>query len=734
WVSSNTAVATVAADGTVTVLANAPLATDTTITATLTVGYGDPVTASFVVTALPAQLQLALTPDEPTLALGTVATLTPDFTMTDGSPAPSLDASDLTWLSSDPVLASVDAAGVVSTLKEGQVTISAVLTDTADDYDYDVSDADAVTVSAKAIVDFKLYAESSTTLAEQQTLLIHPIAIYSDKTTAPYTGLLDWTSSDNSNIRIAGSAPPQVNQATPVTITSLILSADVTADITVTDVNAVLTSKTLAVTFIKGALDSALTSVETSVDAVTLPIDVNYQLSAVAILSDNTVKALNTSSGVAWTDDDTGTSTDVTVDGTGGLVTITSAATNNSEITATFDGQEATAALAIKQSGTLYSIEIVPDDITLAIGVNHSLKALGTYQYDVDPATKYLVVDISDKVTWAVTNTTLATETSDQLTGLTVGSTTITASLSAKTATANVTVVSEIATISISPTTLTLSDDSSLQAQAYPVKAYANYTEGYKHEITDQVYWSSTAELTVSNITGKKGEITPLSFSGTPEVTAELFTEKGTTVNNALVVGFETRATTSLDITPATITLDNDEKQEFTATLTYDDATTSDVTELVTWSINNNTDAFVSNVAGLRGQVSAVGNSTATIAVTAILPGSVCDTSACTATATITRRDESATALTVSSDTSIVAIDGTLQFSVTGTFADPVREVDLTQEVVWSTDLTDSMERIATISNALGTKGLLTRIASGTIKVTATYKDITGVSGDIASP
>ncbi|WP_310733158.1 Ig-like domain-containing protein, partial [Colwellia sp. MB02u-10] len=40
WVSSNTAVATVAADGTVTVLANAPLATDTTITATLTVGYG----------------------------------------------------------------------------------------------------------------------------------------------------------------------------------------------------------------------------------------------------------------------------------------------------------------------------------------------------------------------------------------------------------------------------------------------------------------------------------------------------------------------------------------------------------------------------------------------------------------------------------------------------------------------------------------------------------------------
>jgi hypothetical protein len=569
--------------------------------------------------------------------------------------------------------------------------------------------------------------------------MIHPIAIYSDKTTGPYTGPLDWASSDNSNIRIAGGVPPQVDKITPVTITSLLLSADVTATITVTDNDASLGSKTLAVTFIDGVDGDtvATNSVETSVDAVTLPIDVNYQLSAVAILSDNTVKALNTSSGVAWT---AVGDANVTVDGTGGLVTITSAATNNSEITAAFDGQQAKAALAIKQSGTLYSIEIVPDDITLAIGVNHSLKALGTYQYVVDTDTKYLVVDISDKVTWAVTNTAFATETSDQLTGLTVGSTIITATLrnSANTTdftdTATLTVVSEIATISISPTTLTLSDDSNLQAQAYPVKAYANYTEGYKHEITDQVYWSSTAELTVSNITGKKGEITPLSFSGTPEVTAELFTEKGTTVNNALVVGFETRATTSLAITPATITLDNDEKQEFTATLTYDDATTSDVTELVTWSINNNTDAFVSNVAGLRGQVSAVGNSTATIAVTAILPGSVCDTSACTATATITRRDESATALTVSSDTSIVAIDGTLQFSVTGTFADPVREVDLTQEVVWSTDLTDSMERIATISNALGTKGLLTRITDGTITVTATYKDITGDSGDIASP
>jgi uncharacterized protein YjdB len=733
WTSSNATVATVDINtGVVTILNNATLNATTTITATIVVTDGDDVSASFVVTAVPAQLRVALTPDEPSLALGTVQTFTPVFSMTDGSAAPVLSASDLTWSSLDNVIASVDTLGVVSTLKEGQVTISAVLTDAANEYAYDVSDINAVTVSAKIIVDFKLYAESSSTLAEQLILRVHPIAIYSDKTTEPYTADLDWSSSDTVNIKIAGTvaSSPQVNQITPVSISSVDLSADAPATITVVDNDAGLGSKALAVTFIDATVTT--TSVETSVDVVTLPIDVDYPLSAVAILSDNTVQKLNTNSGVAWADNNAGAVSDVTVDGAGGLVTITSAATIDTNITAIYDTITATSALIIKPDAILYSIEIVPGDITLALGVKHNLTALGTYKYDSNPNSKYLVVDISDKVTWTVTNSALATEASSQLVGVSVGSTIITATLrnvtntADITDTADVTVVEQITLISTIPTTLVLSNDSSLQAQVYPIKAYANYAGGYQHEITEQLYWSSTTELTVSNISGKKGEITPISFSGTPIVTATLFTEKGTAVNDSLAVTFPTRTLTSLAISPPTITLDNDDKQSFTATLTYSDASTNVVTELVTWSIDNAADAFVNNVAGQRGQVSGVGSSTATITVTAKLPGSLCSSVLCTSTATITRQDESATALTITPGTATVVIDATLQFNVTGTFATD-GEVDLTEDVVWSTN----DPSIATISNKLGSKGLLTRIIDGNIKVTATYRTIKSETGFI---
>jgi hypothetical protein len=122
-------------------------------------------------------------------------------------------------------------------------------------------------------------------------------------------------------------------------------------------------------------------------------------------------------------------------------------------------------------------------------------------------------------------------------------------------------------------------------------------------------------------------------------------------------------------------------------------------------------------------------SASATVTVTALLPGSNCSSSVCTSTATITRQDESATALTITPDTATVAVDATLQFNVTGTFATD-GEVDLTEDVVWST----SNPSTATISNKLGSKGLLTRMTIGDITVTATYKNINNDSGDISSP
>ena len=115
WVSSNTAAATVDANGLVTAVANGT----TTVTATAS---GSSVSGTSNVTVAQTAASIAVTTPSETVTAGQTVQLS---AMVEDAGGSALSSPNLAWSSSEPDLATVDGAGVVSALRSGVVTITA---------------------------------------------------------------------------------------------------------------------------------------------------------------------------------------------------------------------------------------------------------------------------------------------------------------------------------------------------------------------------------------------------------------------------------------------------------------------------------------------------------------------------------------------------------------------------------------------------------------------------------
>ena len=142
--------------------------------------------------------------------------------------------------------------------------------------------------------------------------------------------------------------------------------------------------------------------------------------------------------------------------------------------------------------------------------------------------------------------------------------------------------------------------------------------------------------------------------------------------------------------------------QQFTATGTYSDGTTQDLTSQVTWSTSDTSVATVSNAAGSEGLASTVG--VGAVTVTATDPGT-----GETATTTLTVTNAVLTSLAVTPENpSSIAVGRTQRFKAIAVFSDGSTQ-DVTNRVVWSSSNT----AIATVANAAGSKGLVTTVSVG---------------------
>lgn len=162
---------------------------------------------------------------------------------------------------------------------------------------------------------------------------------------------------------------------------------------------------------------------------------------------------------------------------------------------------------------------------------------------------------------------------------------------------------------------------------------------------------------------------------------------------------------TSIEITPSSVSIAPETTGQFTATGTYSDNSTKDITASVTWSSSDTAVATINNSSGLATAIAA---GTTTITASS---GSI------SGTATMTVATLTSLAITPASPA--IALGATQQFIATGTLLNGTNQI-MTNVVSWSS----SSPSVATISNTTGSKGLATSFAAGNATITASLSGL----------
>lgn len=187
-------------------------------------------------------------------------------------------------------------------------------------------------------------------------------------------------------------------------------------------------------------------------------------------------------------------------------------------------------------------------------------------------------------------------------------------------ATSSITVQSAITQLAVTPTALSIDQNATAQ-----LAAIGTYADGSTADVTASATWTSSAPAIA---TVSAGTVTGVS-AGTTTITATLgsFSASATVTVNPLLQ--------SIAVAPSTATVVTGAKQAFTATGTYSDGSTRDLTNSVTWTASDTGLASIdaSGVATglnagtvtIRGSLGAVsGSATLTIlatpAITAVQP------------------------------------------------------------------------------------------------------------------
>jgi uncharacterized protein YjdB len=408
---------------------------------------------------------------------------------------------------------------------------------------------------------------------------------------------------------------------------------------------------------------------------VTLAIRQTAELSAAYhTLADADVAADD----VTWSSSDTSR---VTVVGTGATATVTGVATGTATITATGkDGLVGMSVVTVSPK-MLVSIELDPVDPSIHLGTTVELTAIGHYDDDS-------TADLTTQVTWTSATTSVATiDNTGLVTSAGVGASVVTATSGSIQGSTTVTVTdAELVSLAITP-----ADPSIPRGTAQRFVATGTYTDNTTQDITDTVTWSSSDEAiaTISNTAGTRGRAqSPTTGNlGTVTITA---TAPTPTITATTTLTVTSATLVSLAIEPRDPSIPRGTSQAFTATGTYTDATTQDLTDEVNWDSSATTVATISNTGATKGTAqSSTSGSLGTTTITATMPSTTISDS---------------TVLTVT-DAELVSIDvtpasasiprGTDQpFVATGTYTDNTTQ-DLTDTVTW----TSSMTNVATVSN-----------------------------------
>ena len=648
------------------------------------------------------------------------------------------------WQSANPAVATINSRGVVTAVSAGTVQFTASFGGLA-------QSTPTVHVSATALVSTTLkvpYPVINAGSSEQLSL----IGVYADGTSQDLTSLAIWKSSDSTVLQtsstgfiqavatgkaqitatLAGFSAVASIEAFPATLVSVVVlpvngrfalgtSLQFTAlatfsngsqfdispvalwtatDPTVMTINATGLAKsgkvgttTVSATFqgISG------TSTATNVTGATLtkiainPASARFAASTHAwftvtgFFSDGTVQ--DVSNDVVWTVSDP---TIASIDSTGSVYGI---AAGNATLTASAQSVTAAVPLTVTDA-TLESTVITPGNVELPVSVERQFYLVGNFS---DGSTQ----DMSPDAIWLAPTPTVVFAT--QKTGIGIGVApgvgTLAAQLGNFTAATPVTVTN----VSLTGITLTPANTTVRQQGSQQMTATGTFSDGFRQNISlDAVLTAANPGLVYLN---QQGLVIGTGV-GSTQITAAFDNLQSSPANFTVLSG----TLDSISLAPANPSVTVGGEAQLTATGTYADGTTQNLSQQVTWT---SSDPAVLSVDANGLATAHATNTPVTVTVTA-----TSGTTTQSFTVTVSPSSESSTSITalaIQPSSAVIGSGSTRQFIATATYAD-----GSTANVSGTTTWSVANSGVATFNNS----GLATGVGTGGTLVTATSNGI----------
>jgi len=502
-----------------------------------------------------ALVSIAVTPASPAIALGTNQQFAATATYADGS---TLDlTTSVNWSSSAPAVATINPAGLATSVSVGQSTIGAAAAGT--------SGFSLLTVTSAALTSISV-TPATPTIPLGTTAQFAATGTFTDGTMQDVTTSVQWGSSDGTVATISNAGGTQ-GLATSVAPGSTTISA---------------TSGTISGFAPLTVSSAALASIAVIPATPSIALGTSQQFAATGTFTDGSQQDLTNSA--TWS---SGSVAVATVSPTG---LATSVSVGTALITATLATIQGSTLLTVTPAAVV-SIAVNPATAAVPLGINQAFTAQGTF-------TDGTIQDVTNSAHWSSSAPDVATVSnspgaSGLATSLGSGSTMITATLTSVPGTASLTVTTAVlAAIEISPPSPSVVPGGTIQFTATGI-----FTDGSSADVTASVTWaSSTATVaTISNFAGSQGLATGTG-AGTTRISATSGSLEGSstlTVLDQLV---------AIGVTPSNALIVPGNNQQFTATGTYVSGLQGDLTNAVLWTSSNPAVATIGSSGLAMGQ------------------------------------------------------------------------------------------------------------------------------------
>ena len=243
----------------------------------------------------------------------------------------------------------------------------------------------------------------------------------------------------------------------------------------------------------------------------------------------------------------------------------------------------------------LQSLAVTPATPSIPAGTTQPFTATGSYSDGSTP-------DITTSVAWSSNTPAVATIVAN------TGVATCVAASGSAVITAQSGLVSNTATITCLPAVLqsiavTPASVSVASGLTQPFIATGTYSDASTPNVTASATWTSDTPA-VATIVANTGVATCVAASGSAQITAQI----GSVTSNAATLTCTAAVLQSIAVTPGSASIASGSTQPFTATGTYSDASTPDVTTSATWSSDTPAAATIVANTGVATCVAASGS------------------------------------------------------------------------------------------------------------------------------